>query len=403
MGTPITARPRAPRSLAAAAIPDPKLRDIAIMVAVLAAEVGAALFGPSPVSGREFDVGAGLLIGVSVLALWWRRSQPIAVTLFAAIAATWLVTQYQLGTHVAVLVGVFSLGLYESSRRRSQAIALLVATLGTLHSFLEVPDRDVSIEGSLVGFTVPAIVWLAADRIRNRNSYLSLLEDRAARSQSERKAETEQAVADERTRIARELHDVVAHRVSMMTVQANAARVVAASDPERAEQSMRSVTEAGKQAMSELRRLVDVLRPESDGQPEPPQPGLDDIDALIDGIADTGLSVTHQVTGRPDKLPAAVGLSVYRIIQEALTNALKHAGPTSNVDVTLDHSTDEIVVTVLDDGHGSATTQDATPVGHGITGMKERAALFGGRLEARSEDGRGFRVEARIPTSGDRQ
>ena len=395
-------QPRMPASLAVAAIPDPRARDVAIMVAVVAAEIVALLVDPWPEVAGDFDARVGVLIGVSALALWWRRSHPIAVTLFGSTIAVALpVTESAGGTHLAVLVGVFSVGLYESSRRRSQAVALFVAALGALHSFLEGGgDRDLSIEQSLVGFTVVAIVWFAADRIRSRDDYLSLLEDRAERSRRETQAETERAVAEERARIARELHDVVAHRVSMMTVQANAARVVVASDPRRAESSMRSVTAAGKQALSELRSLLDVLRPESDEQPEAPQPGADDIDALVAGVTDAGLAVTYKVTGHPQPLPTAVGLSTYRIVQEALTNTLKHAGPTATVEVTLDHSADEIVVTVVDDGHGAVTSRDTAAVGHGLIGMQERVALFGGRLEAGPRSEGGFRVAATIPTGG---
>ena len=163
---------------------------------------------------------------------------------------------------------------------------------------------------------------------------------------------------------------------------------------------MRSVTAAGKQALSELRSLLDVLRPESDGQPEAPQPGADDIDALVAGVTDAGLAVTYKVTGHPQPLPTAVGLSTYRIVQEALTNTLKHAGPTATVEVTLDHSADEIVVTVVDDGHGAVTSRDTAAVGHGLIGMQERVALFGGRLEAGPRSEGGFRVAATIPTGG---
>lgn len=395
---------RIPTSLAVAAIPDPRARDVALMVGVLALELVAMVLGPWPEVEPGFNVVAGVLIGVSIVALWWRRSHPIAVTLIGcAIGIILPLSNSQGGTHVAVLVGVFAVGLYESSRRRSQGVAMVVATAATFHNMLEGGLRDLAIEASLVGLTVPTVVWFAADRIRSRNDYLRLLEDRVERSQREKQAGTEQAVAEERARIARELHDVVAHRVSMMTVQANAARMVAATDPQRAELSMQSVTEAGKQAMSELRTLVDVLRPESDSQPEAPQPGPDDINALIRGVADTGMAVNYNVTGNPQPLPTAIGLSTYRIVQEALTNALKHAGPTATVNVTLDHSPDEITITITDNGHGATTKpQNPASVGHGIIGMKERVALFGGHLEAGPRTNGGFRVAATIPTSGHR-
>ena len=399
-----TRPPRTPRSLAVSAIPDPRARDIAIMMGVLVAEVVAALAGPWPEGIGGLSAGVVLLIGLSVMALWWRRTHPIAVTLFAsAVAVTLSASEVSGGTHLTVLVGVFSVGLYESSRHRSQGTALFVALLGALHGFLEFgAERDPSIEQLLVGFTVPAVVWFAGDRIRGREGYLGLLEDRAERSQRETEAETERAVAEERARIARELHDIVAHRVSMMIVQANAARTVAASDPRRAGVAMQAVTDAGKQALSELRSLLNVLRPEPNAQPEAPQPGLSDVEALVAGVARTDLAVTYKVTGHSEPLPTAVGLSTYRIIQEALTNALKYAGPTATVEVTLDQSPDEIVVTIIDDGHGPPTTPSPTPVGHGIIGMKERVALFGGHFEAGGHAGGGFRIAATIPTGGHR-
>ncbi|GAA2629770.1 sensor histidine kinase [Streptomyces vastus] len=239
--------------------------------------------------------------------------------------------------------------------------------------------------------------WYLGRRLRLRAG-------RAARLLREQAAEARRIVTEERTHIARELHDVVAHRVSMMTVQAGAARMVAAEDPQGALEAMAAVEEAGRQALDELRHLLGVLRPDSERDGLGPQPGLGDLPRLVAEVREAGLdvSVTNSIR---DPLPARVDLSAYRIVQEALTNVLKHSGPRTHTHVHLRDESDGLTIEVLDDGHG-ATVQAMPaahkgPPGHGIVGMRERAHLLGGSLDAQPRPGGGFRLTAHLPVKGE--
>jgi signal transduction histidine kinase len=213
-------------------------------------------------------------------------------------------------------------------------------------------------------------------------------------------------VIEERTRIARELHDVVAHRVSLMTVQAGAAKAVAAQDPEGALRAMSAVEEAGRQALDELRHLLGVLRPETDLDGLGPQPGLADLPRLVEQTRGAGLDVSLATDGVVAGLPARVDLFAYRIVQEALTNVLKHAGPGARTEVRLGSDGRGVVIEVLDDGPGATAppgpdADDAGARGHGIVGMRERARLLGGTLDASPRPGGGFSVVAHLPTGGE--
>jgi signal transduction histidine kinase len=210
---------------------------------------------------------------------------------------------------------------------------------------------------------------------------------------------------------------VVAHRVSLMTVQAGAAKAVAAEDPEAALQAMGAVEEAGRQALDELRHLLGVLRPETDPDGLGPQPGLADLPRLVEQTRRAGLDVALATDGVPAGLPARVDLFAYRIVQEALTNVVKHAGPGAHAKVRLGTDRRGIVIEVLDDGHPTESGSEPAdgrrpadadrpdtsgrPAGHGIVGMRERARLLGGTLEARPRPDGGFRVLAHLPTGGE--
>ncbi|KAB2340671.1 sensor histidine kinase [Actinomadura rudentiformis] len=240
---------------------------------------------------------------------------------------------------------------------------------------------------------------------------LRLRDRHAARVLAEQAAEASRIVAEERTRIARELHDVVAHRVSVMTVQAGAAKAMAAHAadgpiPEQALRAMGAVEEEGRQALAELRHLLGVLRPDNGSDGPEPQPGLADIPRLTDQIRGTGIAVTLSMDGLSAGLPARVDLFAYRIVQEALTNVLKHAGPGAHAEVRLSSrqgsAGNEIVIEVRDDGHGTTalSTHNGTR-GHGLVGMRERALLLGGTLDAGPHPAGGFAVVAHLPTGGE--
>jgi signal transduction histidine kinase len=243
--------------------------------------------------------------------------------------------------------------------------------------------------------------WYVGRRLRLR-------QERAGQRLREQAAEAHRVVVEERTRIARELHDVVAHRVSLMTVQAGGAKAVAAQDPQAALQAMGAVEEAGRQALDELRHLLGVLRPETgDVDDLGPQPGLADLPRLVEQTRRAGVDVALATDRLPATLPARMDLFAYRIVQEALTNVLKHAGPGARAEVRLGTDRSAIVIEVLDDGGDGAAVvpgpngTGADARGHGVVGMRERALLLGGSLDAGPRAEGGFRVVARLPVGGE--
>jgi signal transduction histidine kinase len=221
--------------------------------------------------------------------------------------------------------------------------------------------------------------------------------NRRRRLARDREVATREAVVAERGRIARELHDVVAHHMSVMVVQAEAARAVGGRDPGAANEALRQIEASGRTGLAEMRRLLEILKSQEDGDGREPQPGLAQLGGLIEGMGSTGMLVESEVSGPPRPLPPGVDLSAYRIVQEALTNTLKHAGgPRAHVLVR--YEPDAVEVEVVDDGPGPPPAQaNGASAGHGLIGMRERVQLFGGELDAGPRPGGGFRVWARLP------
>jgi signal transduction histidine kinase len=220
--------------------------------------------------------------------------------------------------------------------------------------------------------------------------------NRRRRIVRDREFATREAVAAERAAIARELHDVVAHHMSVMVVQAGAARAVSASDPAATAEALRQIEASGRTGLAEMRRLLEVLKAEEDGNRRAPQPGLARLRELLDAMRASGLPVEAVVEGTPRPLPPGVDLSAYRIVQEALTNALRHAGGAS-ARVIVRYEPDAVELEIGDDGHGPPEDPEASG-GHGLIGMRERVQLFGGELEAGPRPGGGFLVRARLPS-----
>jgi signal transduction histidine kinase len=232
--------------------------------------------------------------------------------------------------------------------------------------------------------------------VRQRALRLTAVEDRAAALEGELEREAELAAAQERTRIARELHDVVAHGLSLMVVQAEAAEELLATSPDAAVTPLRRVQDTGREALGEMRRLLGVLRAADGLAPSTePQPSLGRIPELVRDAADVGLRIDVEVTGDPGGLPLGLELAAYRIVQEALTNTRRHARATRAC-VRLDHTADGLRIEVIDDGHGAPGGRTARG-GHGLVGMRERAALYGGTLTTGTAPGGGFRVVAVLP------
>lgn len=331
----------------------------------------------------------------------FRRARPILA--FAIAVATGAI---QVAANIrpappdlAIVVLLYTLAAY-TTRRVSVAglaICLLGSAIEVLRLLRVVPAHQWLIAGS-ISFAGPTLIgWVLGDSMRYRRAYYANLEERAARLERDRDAQAQIAAAAERARIARELHDVVAHNVSVMVVQADGAAYALGTDPARARDALAAISATGRQALTEMRVLLGVLRKNGDsGQADlAPLPGLDQLDELLDQARAAGLPVSCTVQGEPVPLPGGTALAVYRIVQESLTNARKHAGPHARADVVLRYCGDSVELSVTDDGVGHAAASDGD--GHGLTGMAERAALYGGSVQASPLPGGGFQVTARLP------
>jgi signal transduction histidine kinase len=239
-------------------------------------------------------------------------------------------------------------------------------------------------------------VWLSGYVVRTRRAYVTGLEERANTLEREREHLAQIAVAYERAAIAREMHDVVAHSLSVMVTLSKGAALKQAAEPERASLAMRQVAATGHQALDEMRRLLGVLRTEDAPQTRQPQPGIAQLDGLLDQVRSTGLAAGLTVAGTPAALPPGAELTVYRIVQEALTNTLKHADGPTGVSVAIACRPDSVTVDVRDDGARRAQPEAST-AGHGLTGMRERAAVYGGAVTVGPGPRGGWHIHARLP------
>jgi signal transduction histidine kinase len=333
---------------------------------------------------RDSDGGIPLAVA-QVLPLVVRRRYPRAV--LGVITGSWI-AQIAIASAlppVPTVVAVYTVGA--NLERMEGLQAAVAATVATAVATLAVGQYDRTVT-YLVLFVA---AWVIGDNLGTRRAYTRALEERAERLEREREAEAARARAEEQARIARELHDVIAHNVSVMVVQAAAANDVFDSRPEHAREALHAIETSGRSALSELRRLLGVVR--GDGAEYAPPPGLDRLDDLVAQVRTAGLAVAVSVEGAQRALPAGVDLSAYRVVQEALTNTLKHAQAT-RADVSLRYRDDVLDVEVRDDGEGNG---DGGEAGHGLIGMRERVTAYGGTLAAGPAPTGGFTVEARFP------
>jgi signal transduction histidine kinase len=294
-------------------------------------------------------------------------------------------------TFFAFLVATFIGGTARPTSLAVAGLALAIAAATIVQ--LTVGDNAGDIIGTAL---VGTAVWVAAYLVGRRTAQTRELKERAARLERERDMEARAAVAEERARIAREMHDVVAHSLSVMVVQAEAAEAMLDTDPERARRPLAAVQDTGRSALTELRRMLGVLREIADEGPAlAPQPGLAGLDELVGNVRDAGLPVEVRIEGEPRPLPPGIDLSAYRIVQEGLTNALKHAGP-ARAEVLVRYGDRELELRVTDDGPGLAEPSP-NGSGHGLVGMRERVALYGGELSAGPRPEGGFALDARLP------
>jgi signal transduction histidine kinase len=360
----------------------------------------------TPEFPREADLLGLLLTVLSWAPLVFRRRAPVAVFAVTAVAAT---IAYSLGypdagTGFGPLIGLYTVA--SRSQRSTTVVALAVTVVAQVVAVLMVDiEEPLAVMFGGVAMAVGAAAW--GDRKQVREAYVEQLELRAAEKERERLEAAQRAVDAERTRIARELHDVVAHAMSVVAVQSGVGAHVIDAQPQAAKHILETISDTSRDALGEMRRLLGVLR-DGHGSETPdgelaPAPGLGALDDLAARVTQAGVPVELRIEGEHTALPAGVDLAAYRIVQEALTNVLKHAGP-ARATVAVRYGDDAVRLVVTDDGRGAAAppggngsgAADGPRPGHGIVGMRERAELYGGSLAAGPRPGGGFRVTATL-------
>jgi signal transduction histidine kinase len=338
-----------------------------------------------------------LLVG-TVAALAWRRSRAVVALIagyaFVLVPSLFAAhTIFFFGTLLPLLLLTYTATRLQPAREA--ALALLAPALVLVVVPIHQPHFDA---GDYVFWaTLAAIAVGLGTAMRGLDTHRAALATALAEQLRDQDVRERALLLDERARIARELHDVVAHAVSVMVVQAGAARLAVGYDDDEARTSLQAVEHTGRDALLDLRRLLEVLRPETEGNDTAPAPGLAGLDPLVARMTAAGLRIRTTVTGERRQLPAGLDLCAYRILQESLTNILKHAGPTT-VEVEIDYGPGVMAITVTDDGPAEPTQQRraAGAAGHGLVGMRERTNVFGGTLDAGPSD-HGWRVSATLP------
>ncbi|MGG8409794.1 sensor histidine kinase [Streptomyces sp. 12297] len=361
-------------------------------------------------SGRDRALSLPAVIALCVVVALRRRTPRKMLWLTIGTGLYQLAAGAQPGlANLAMLAILYTVAASDVARwvsRTALAWGLVAAPLAGVRWHFDKGDPK---QTAMFAFflTVPfALAWVLGDSVRTRRAYYAQLVERNERLEKEREAQGRAAVAAERARIARELHDVVAHNVSVMVVQADGAAYVMDAAPEQAKEALQTISGTGRQALAEMRRLLGILRT---GEPQEsedyvPQPDVEQIEVLVEQVRTAGLHVDFQVEGSPRQLPSGVELTAYRIVQEALTNTRKHGGPEASASVRLVYFDDGLGLLVEDDGRGAAhelyEDGGADGAGHGLIGMRERVGMVGGTLDAGPRPGGGFRISALLPLKG---
>ncbi|MFI8664627.1 sensor histidine kinase [Rhodococcus qingshengii] len=336
-----------------------------------------------------------LLSVLLVVPLIWRRRFPLSTFAFAASVALvqWAVG-IELSADITLLVYLYTVA--SRYRLRVAVLAAGVIEFGAVLASVRWP-RGMYWTEMLILLTGPVVAALMLGvYVRDRRNSVSLLLERAKQLERDRDHQAVIAAVEERTRIAREMHDVVAHSLLVMVTLSEGAALKQAREPERAGEAMRQVSATGRQALAEIRRLLGVLRTETAPHERSPQPGVAEIDGLLERIRQTGLDVDVRVTGAPDGLPPGAELVVFRIVQEALTNTLKHSVDPSHVGIVIVYGAEAVTVDIHDDG-ARTTGATAEGAGQGLSGMRERAAVYGGTVDAGPDSAGGWRIRAHLP------
>ncbi len=358
----------------------------------------------------------GLLMAAHEDSLWWsiapvligapivvRRKYPTGVfwTVIVIGAFQVLTPAYVRPSDLAVPVALYSLAAYHPRKHSLTGLGVCLIGAAVAIARIHPSGSHASASIALWGFAYcvlaspMVIAWVAGDSMQYRRSYYVELEEKAQRLERERDQQAQIAAATERARIARELHDVVAHNVSVMVVQAEGAAYAMDSAPENTRKALGAIADTGRSALVEMRRLLGVLRTQDGVAERAPQPGIDQLEDLLEQLRTTGVTVEFRVEGVPVELPQGVALAAYRIVQESLTNARKHGGPEVSACVGMHYNERDLRLRVQDDGRGASAPTDGQ--GNGLAGMRERVAMFGGELTAGPLLEGGFQVEAVLP------
>jgi signal transduction histidine kinase len=371
--------------------------DLLVVLAAVAAVIEVLLRSDDSRTAPIVAVPAVLLLVLPLLAR--RRSPFLAPTWLWLLAAALSFLDGRLvvgsaGVYAAGMVSAFLIGSVRDERQGRIGLAILTGSAAIIA--LNDPKHTLS-EVLLIPATF-ALAWLGGSAHRQRGEQALRAEERALQAEREREVAARLAVAEERARIARELHDIVAHAVSVMVLQAGAVRHRLPEELREDVDALRGVEEAGRSALGEMRRLLGAMRRGDDGAELAPQPGLARLDDLLGEVRRAGLPVALHVEGEPFPLPVAIDLSAYRIVQEGLTNALKHAHA-GEAHVHIGYSEEELRIQVSDDGDGAAHPI-GNGVGHGLVGVRERVKLYGGEMTAGASGGGGFRLTTSLPLNG---
>lgn len=396
----------------------PRATDMILMLVVLGLMVASLVSPPDTEPGqREIGGLAWTLAIIGTVPIVARRTHPAPALGIATIAtgAYWILDYVPSAVGATLLILAYSAAAYirgaELARKVGYLFAGFVAVV-TIAGLLYDGD-DLSIFEAIASFVFYATAWIIGDNIRTHRVHVEEIQKRAVAAEALLETEAARAIEQERTAIARELHDVVAHGLSVMVVQAAAARRVLQNSAlqdgtssggmsegtSKAEEAIAAVEETGRSSLDEMRRLLGVLRPGTDDDASlTPLPGLRDLDQLVDQVESAGLPVALAIEGDARTLPPGIELSAYRIVQESLTNAIKHAGP-AEAKVTLSYDADALAVEVADDGRGNAARPAENGTGQGLLGMRERVESLGGTFQAGPKSGGGYQVKAKLPVS----
>jgi signal transduction histidine kinase len=369
----------------------------AVILAALGVSLAGAVVGQErkdgPAGPLWFDVVAILAI---ILPLFARRRFPFGAPVALAVAVsavTFIDDSLVPYDFVTFLMGCAAVFLAALLRDRRQAVAGLAAVIGA-EACVAFNDPRGSLGDFIFLGLVFVVVWTIGFTLGRKDEAADQARERALQAESEREERARVAVAEERARIARELHDVVGHSVSVMTVQASGVRRLLRPDQQREREALLVVERTGREALAEMRRMVGVLRRPEEGPALAPQPSLEHVGRLVEQAREAGLPVELRVEGEVVQLPVGVDLTAYRLVQEGLTNALKHARAT-RAEVVVNYSDGHVEVVVSDDGRGAGDGDDGS--GHGLVGMRERVSVYGGELDAGPRPEGGYRLRAKLP------